>query len=237
VTAAADRWSEALAEYAESLGHRSDSSGSPADWLDRQPWFEPIIPRFQSIFHERDRRFDIRPRHQVLGEAQAKRTTFHRLCQSGCLICICTGRGKDEVLEPIRQFELIREGQIHTLVTHDDVEAAERATGQTALSKPHWFPLAAAVVGFDTAVEALKNSNTLRAPAGERAVFVGDGMADFRSTANARARGLDVDFVLVTSAALAEDRVDEIRAAEFTIGVIPQFEALSDLLARTIGRP
>jgi phosphoglycolate phosphatase-like HAD superfamily hydrolase len=234
VNAAADCWSAALAAYAESLVHRSDGSGSPVDWLDQQTWFGPVIPRFQDIFHERDRRFDITPRHQVLGDVQAKRETFSRLLRSGVRVCICTGRGQNEVREPIRQFELTDESHIDTLVTHDEVAAAEQATGQAALSKPHWFPLAAAVVGFEPALEALKNGGSLRAPDGERAVFAGDGMADFRSTANARSRGLDVDFVLVTSAALSKDRVDEIRAAEFTIGVIPQFEALPDLFAETV---
>lgn len=234
VAAAADHWSAALAEYAESLVHRCDGSGSPVDWLDQQPWFGPIVPRFQEIFHERDRRFDITPRHQVLGDVQAKRETFSRLRRNGVRVCICTGRGLKEVLEAIRQFELMDESHIDTLVTHDEVDAAERETGQVALSKPHWFPLAAAVVGFAPALDALKNGGSLRAPDGERAVFAGDGMADFRSTANARSRGLDVAFVLVTSAALSKDRVDEIRTAAFTIGVVPRFEALPDVLAEAI---
>jgi phosphoglycolate phosphatase-like HAD superfamily hydrolase len=234
VTAVADRWASALADYAVLLVQQCDGSGSPVDWLDKQPWFEPVIPRFQEIFHDRDRRFDIAPRHQVLGEREAKRATFARLRQAGARVCICTGRGQDEILEPIRQFELIDEGEIDQLVTHDEVVAAEQATERPALSKPHWFPLAAAVVGFESALEALRSGSRLRAEAGERAVFVGDGMADFRSTVNARSRGLDVGFVLVTSAALSKDRVTEIRGADFTIGVIPRFEVLPEILAETV---
>ena len=56
-------------------------------------------------------------------------------------------------------------------------------------------------------------------------------MADFRSAASCRGRGADVRFVLVQSGALAAEPVDEIRRAPFTIGVVPKFEDVPDLLA------
>lgn len=232
VAGAADRWVAALAGYIGRLTDECGANGSPIDSLSRKPTFKSVVQRFQEIFHGQSRRFNVGPKYETLGDPVVIRATFERLRRSGALLIVCTGRGRKETVDPLRQFGLSDGLADLALVTHDDVEKAEAATGLTGLAKPHWFPLAAAVCGFDSAVDALRRDCPLRrGPDGERAVFVGDGMADFRSAASCRVRGADVRFVLVQSGALAAGPVDEIRRAAFTIGVVPKFEDVPDLLA------
>jgi len=230
VTDAADQWVAALAGYVDHLREQCDGSGSPVEYLCRQPMFAPVIPRFQSIFHGLDSRFDIRPKYQTLGEPTALRDTFDRLRGAGATLAICTGRYRREVAEPLLEFGLMEEPIRERLITQDEVEQAEAATGLPALGKPHWFPLAAAVRGFEAAIAALRSDQPLNDLFDECVVFVGDGTADFRSAVNCSERGGNVEFVLVRSGALSEQSVHEILEAPITLGVIERFESLPDLL-------
>jgi phosphoglycolate phosphatase-like HAD superfamily hydrolase len=230
IGSAADRWVAALTGYVDHLRDQCDGSGSPVEYLCRQPMFAPVIPRFQDIFHGLDRRFDIRPKYQTLGEPTALRDTFDRLRRAGATLAVCTGRYRREVAEPLLEFGLMEEPIRERLITQDEVEQAEAATGLPALGKPHWFPLAAAVCGFDTAIAALRDDRPLNGLLDECVVFAGDGTADFRSAVNYSERGGNVEFVLVRSGALSEQSVNEILEAPITLGVIERFESLPDLL-------
>lgn len=229
---AADQWVTALGRYIDRLADECGEDATVVDSLCRKPVFKSVVQRFQEIFHGQSRRFNVEPKYETLGDPVVIRTTFERLRASGAVLVVCTGRGRRETIEPLRQFGLSDGPGDLALVTHDDVAKAEAATGLTALAKPHWFPLAVAVCGFDGALAALRCDCRLAGSAGHRTVFVGDGMADFRSAASCRGRGADIRFVLVQSGALAPGPVEEIRRAPLTIGVVPKFEDVPDLLAK-----
>lgn len=222
-------WLEATRAYVGTVLQQCDARSSPTECIEREPWFQETVSVFQQVFHGHRSPFDIEPRYETLGDASRIRATFQQLRQRGVALSICTGRPRPEFDEAMRCFDLYDCGFLSS-VTHDEVQWAEQATSASGLSKPHWFPLAAAVIGLRPAMTALSTGRTPRQAGGRRAIFVGDGMSDFRATRNCRDKGLDVVFLLAESEALSPESIEEVRRAAFTIGSIEHFDQLPTVL-------
>jgi phosphoglycolate phosphatase-like HAD superfamily hydrolase len=234
VSRAAADWFDALRGHVDRLATKRDEAGSLVAVLRAEPAFGPVIPRFQQIFHGQDRRFDIRPQYETLGDVARVRAAFGRLRETGATLGICTGRNRREILEPLARFGLLDEALERNIVSCDDVERAEAATDAPALLKPHWFPLAAVVAGVPAAIAALRDGSRLPPQCGRAAVFVGDSLADFGTAANYQKRGGNVRFVLVDSGSLSAECVRTLGQDPLTLGVVDLFEQVADVLAEAM---
>jgi phosphoglycolate phosphatase-like HAD superfamily hydrolase len=190
-----------------------------------------VVPEFQRIFHGENARFDIEPRYETVGPPVAIREAFDRLRSIGAVLSLCTGRNRQETVEPLRKFRLLDDSLEDRLVTQDVVEQAEAETGIDSLSKPHWFPLAAAIGGVAPAVEVLRGHGRLADVCPEASVFVGDSLADFRAAENCVNRGAQIRFVLVESGVLPANVVSTVRRADITVGAVAEFGQVPELLA------
>jgi phosphoglycolate phosphatase-like HAD superfamily hydrolase len=201
---AADHWCDALRDYIGRLTAKRDEAGSLVAALRDEPAFEPVIPRFQQIFHGQDDRFDIRPQYQTLGDPQRVRVAFNRLRETGATLAVCTGRNRRETLDPLARFGLLDDDLERNIISCDEVERAEAA---------------------------LRDGSRLPPECGRAAVFVGDSLADFGSAENYQKRGGHVRFVLVNSGALSADSVRKLREDPLTLGAVDAFGQVPDLLA------
>jgi hypothetical protein len=118
---------------------------------------------------------------------------------------------------------------MHRIVTQSDTLEGQERTGQKPLGKPHWFPLAVSVCGFEQAVAAARNGGMLHQPPGTFA-YVGDASADFGSVCAARERGLTLDYVHIDSGVTDSALLEEIRAAPGTVAVVADLANVAAIL-------
>jgi len=127
----------------------------------------------------------------------AIRSALHALRESGHILGIATGRTRAELLPTLARHDLLRFFEATRIVTHDEVDAAEKHLAGTApngssplhLSKPHPFP-------FLKALHPDAASLTLAVPPWPEpvpgTVIVGDTAGDMRGGSLIGARTIAV---------------------------------------------
>lgn len=166
---------------------------------------------------------------QPIVEAGRITSLLAALVGDGRELAICTGRKRSETAGPIAENGWSDQFPRGWIVCADDCERAEKATGRVPLGKPHWFPLVAALVGHSEGVEAVRTGlDEVSLP---RALYVGDGLADFLPVVALREFDHDIDFVLVRSGVTGADDEARITGDAACIGVIDSVLELATLIA------
>lgn len=161
-------------------------------------------------------------------EAARITSLFAALAEDGRQLGVCTGRKRSEALGPIAENGWGERFPRGWIVCADDCERAEKATGCAPLGKPHWFPLVAALVGYNEAVESVRTGlDQMSIP---RALYVGDGLADFLPVVALREFDHDIDFVLVRSGVTDADDEARIASDPACIGAIDSVLELAQLI-------
>ena len=166
----------------------------------RDDYFRSVVADFQPIFEaERDIgwAFD---RHALLPPAEATRAALRRMARMNLILGVCTSRNGEETIGPMAQLDVLKCFSRERIITNDEVKRARRETGLHALAKPHWFPLACAMCGYEAALAALQSerkdlSNGEWLPA----IYVGDTPADFDAAVACRGVGLPVTYVHINA--------------------------------------
>jgi phosphoglycolate phosphatase-like HAD superfamily hydrolase len=183
-----------------------------------------VVERFQSVLHgELGRRCGL-DHLQPRQSARATRERFEQWASAGWTLRVCTGRSSEEIGAAVERLGLREMLRAEAITSADDVERARRRTGRRGLAKPHWFPVACAAVGFESAVAALERSSRISAGS---MVYAGDAWADYVAVGGARARGLDVRYVHVRSGVTGGAQELSIAETPWTIGVVSGLQALA----------
>jgi len=182
--------------------------------------------RFQEILSgERDIGWSY-PRYELAPPADATRAALQCLHDQGYPVTVCTSRQRAETETPIRVLNLAGYFDTQRMATHDEVRRAQDLAGKAPLSKPHWFPLACAALGFERATEAVRlDAAALRTDGCAPIVFVGDASADFETARGCAARGLPVRYVHIDSGISNAETLAAVRASEISFGVVPDLAA------------
>lgn len=234
-TGAWDRAAGNLEAGMNRLDQGDDSANPPVAGfgIDRGgKFFQRVAARFQEVFAGDAQVAWAYARHELAASREATRSTLDGLRSEGFSIGVCTSRGRQETLGPIRQFGIEDCFDPKRVVTHDDTLEAERLTGIGPLQKPHWFPLACACLGPGAARSALTSQRLdERAKTHGRRVYAGDAPADFMMTAACHRIGLPVEYVHVNSGLTDPATLRTIMAAPLTLGLAADLAGVKALLA------
>lgn len=169
---------------------------------------------------------------RLRGSEASIREAFSALRRDGLELAICTGRSRTELLAPLNAFNLAEFFNNKLLITADDVAQAEHDAGIKHLGKPHWYPIACAVMDRMAALDAVLMDQT--PPRVTMSVtYVGDALADFRSVGGARAVGLPVNYIHVRSGVTDAAQEESIASAPFTLAVVDELESVPAILRPT----
>ncbi len=211
-------------------GHRLSGFG-----IDREGFaFAEAVKVFQVILRDEAAvgwRF---PRQALAHSVADTQALFDHLRGLGAELGVCTSRHSEETLEPMRRFEILDRIAPQRIVTQTVVEQGQEATGAAPLGKPHWFPVACAVVGSETARAMVLDGRQKREAATGRWVYVGDAPADFEAVTAARERGLIVDYVHIDTDLTDAETTERIRTGAATRAVKPDLLATADVLAELL---
>jgi phosphoglycolate phosphatase-like HAD superfamily hydrolase len=193
--------------------------------------YDAVVADFQCIFHgnvDLGWRFD----REVLREAlDATCNAFGACIDSGYELRVCTGRHREEIELPIRRLGLDRFLGSEQLTCADDVDLAERSTGQHPLGKPHWFSPACSVLGYERAVAVLEGAEMPDRP--DARVYVGDAAADYRAVLATNRLGLPMRYVHVRSGASWKELERTIALDPICLAVVDHLGEVAPLLAGT----
>jgi len=221
-------------------------------WLDR-PWPAPnpgeppvsafgidrtgdkfiaIRDTFQRVFRNQVDVGWLFPRHALAAPENATREALARLQSSGCTLTICTSRMGSEMEPPLHELDIARYFDTERLVTLDTVRAAQQELNRRPLGKPHWFPLAAAVIGFPRALTALRDDvKSIQNGEPIEAFYLGDSPADFDAARGCVERTLPITYIHVDSGVTHQKTLDEIEQHPMTRAVVPNIaEAIPFIL-------
>lgn len=227
-----DRAVMALEEAAENLA-TLDAVESPDPLrifgIDRgNDEFDSVVTDFQRVF---DGGLDVGwtfPREVLSETREAIVAAFETVIELGYELRVCTGRHRKETEMPIRRLGLDPYLVPGSLTCADEVDRAERLTGQGPLGKPHWFAPICSVLGFDGAVGVLGGA-TVPTVAGCR-VYVGDAAADFRAVLAANELGAEMLYIHVRSGASSEELKESISGSPLCLGVVDRLSEVPPLL-------
>lgn len=224
--AAMDRmWTSAVPDAPPISGFGIDRKGAE---------FAAARQRFQDILYLRRDIGWSYPRHELLPPVEKTKGALARMRDAGLTLTVCTSRQRDETATPIETLGLAEFFDEERMATHDEVRRAQDATGCQPLGKPHWFPLAAAVLGYAVAVEAVqRDAAELPVENCGPVIYIGDASADFETVSGAAQRGLPVRYIHIDSGVSTSATLDAVRAAPVTLGVVPH---LADAAEIVVGR-
>jgi phosphoglycolate phosphatase-like HAD superfamily hydrolase len=192
----------------------------------RSAFYREVADRFQRVLNGKaglDWSFD---RWQLREPAGRTRRALEDLREAGYVLRVCTGRDHFETVAPIRLLDLEDLLPAEGITCADDVDRAEKVTGEPGLGKPHWFPVACAAAGFDRAVGALRGERDLRGSG----LYAGDAWADYVAVRGCRERGLEIGYVHVRSGVTTPEQERIIAADPATLGVVSSLDESLPLL-------
>lgn len=185
-----------------------------------------VIDLYQSFFHDPDFA-DMWPfeRYRLKHSPEDTLKAFTECAAAGYELSVCTGRIREEITAPLEQFHL--DGFIgDRLVDDRTVRRAEILSGRSPLSKPHWFSALCAATGFIEAARVVEGGVLYESP--PEAIYVGDGLSDFESVRGSVERGARLRYIHVQSPAGNAALADRVRAAPFTLAVVPSLMHVPD---------
>ncbi len=101
------------------------------------------------------------------------------LKKSGLKLGVGTGRPRDEIMYPLKSWDLLKYFDENMIVTYDEVSAAEQNLRlTTSIAKPHPYVFLKAALGLDYPDKKIVGSAYAKSVAGATAV-VGDAPSDF----------------------------------------------------------
>ena len=107
------------------------------------------------------------------------RETLEYLRDSGLKLGIGTGRPRDEIMYPLKAWDLLKYFDENMIVTYDEVSAAEKNLRlTTSIAKPHPYVFLKAALGLDYSDKKIVGSAYAKSAARAAAV-VGDAPSDF----------------------------------------------------------
>jgi phosphoglycolate phosphatase-like HAD superfamily hydrolase len=222
-----------LAKTMEARWHTPPAGAHPLAGfgIDRESdWFLGIRDRFQDVHYRRRTVHWEYPRNELIPPAGQTRAALADLTRAASLT-VCTSRHRDEMQRAIDEFALAEYFDLARMVTYDEALRAQQETERTALGKPHWFPLAAAALGYADAVAALRDPQARLTPVnGARYAYVGDTSADFDAARGCHQRGLPIAYIHVDSGITRAETLAEITAHPVTCGRVPHLSAAVQLL-------
>ena len=227
-------WIDAMSELAR-VGETIWNGADPADPLmaagiDRNGrFYAAVVDRFQKVlFGDAGLGWTFR-RWRLRGDRERTEDAFRRLDAAQWDLRVCTGRHRNEIEAPIRELNLDGWLSPFAITCADDNDRAQQASGVPSLGKPHWFPPACAVLGYEQALSALTAG---RLPGvGGTVRYAGDAWADFQAVLGCRELGLDLGYVHVRSGVTSPEQESVIGQAPGTLGVVDRFEQILEVLA------
>ncbi len=185
-----------------------------------------VVDLFQTFFHDAEWA-DMWPfeRYRLKHSPEETLKAFTECAAAGYELSVCTGRIREEIAAPLEQFHL--DGFIgDRLVDDETVRRAETLTGRYPLSKPHWFSALCAATDYKTAVRVVEGGVFPESP--PEAIYVGDGLSDFECVRGCVERGVPLRYIHVQSLAGNAALADRVRAAPFTLAVVPSLMHVPD---------
>lgn len=156
----------------------SQKTGAPqALFLPGGPWWRYLYERFQLWYGGLLMGlWGAAPlRERPVLPVERIRDVLHRLRAMGCELGVATGRPREEALRALRSFGVLDCFAAERIVTHTEVEAAQRQHGGVSLGKPHPFAIWSALY---PGVEASILLSGQRPESSVRALVVGDAPSD-----------------------------------------------------------
>ncbi|MCC7294097.1 MAG: HAD family hydrolase [Phycisphaerales bacterium] len=184
------------------------------------------VDLFQTFFHDPEFA-DMWPfeRYRLKHSPEETLKAFTECAAAGYELSVCTGRIRKEIAAPLEQFHL--DGFIgDRLVDDETVRRAEQSTGRYPLAKPHWFSALCAATDYPTAVRVVEGGAVPESP--PEAIYVGDGLSDFESVRGGIEHGAKLRYIHVQSAAGNAALAERVRAAPFTLAVVPSLMHVPD---------
>jgi phosphoglycolate phosphatase-like HAD superfamily hydrolase len=180
------------------------------------------------VFHGRQGTGWTFERYRLEEPARLTLAALRSLDDLGCELRICTGRPRPEIEAPVARLGLERFFGPDSVTSATEVERAERLSGSKSLGKPHWFSPLCAMVGWETALEAVNGSLPAWPPGSF--VYVGDARSDFEAVRGVRQLGLELHYVHVSSSVSDAAQLAAIAAEPSTLGVVDRLEQVPALL-------
>ncbi len=150
---------------------------SPPDFFALHgPWWEYMRERFQRWYDGTQMgAWGAAPlQEKPVVPAPLLQQTCKALRAAGYTLAVATGRPRDETLAPLKALGVLDDFALNRIVTINEVEAAQRETGQPALGKPHPYSMRRALCPLCAASTLLEGE----LPTDLRAVVVGDAVSD-----------------------------------------------------------
>jgi phosphoglycolate phosphatase-like HAD superfamily hydrolase len=221
----------ALARGGESVWTTTDQADPLlAAGIDRHGrFYTGVAQRFQEVlFGDAGLDWSFR-RWRLRGDRERTDGAFRLLEQDGYDLRVCTGRHRAEIEAPIRELGL--EGWLSpfAITSADDTDRAQRDSGFPSLGKPHWFPPACAVLGYQAALSVLRSGG--EPGDGGSALYAGDALADFQAVLGCRELGINLGYIHVLSGVTTPEQDRAIAEAPGTLGVVDRFDRIPEVLA------
>lgn len=161
-------------------------------------FWKAIHKCFQDWYLGNDKKAGLVYCEEPLFEASKMKSLLQELSMSGKRLCIGTGRPKDEIIIPLKNWNVIKYFDQNAIITFDDVIMAERAQEKT-LTKPHPYVFLKALYGSDYPDEKILCADYDKEKI-KSTLVIGDAGADILA-----AQAMGADFCAVLTGVSGEE--------------------------------